>query len=179
MVRRLVICALTAGAAVLVATSALAHPGDEAGSSKTTFTRKTEPVTWTMKAGQCSQLPADLSVDGTGSKTTTIAGSVDSRGKHLDVYTETASGTAKDSAGATYTWDYQFSQVGVYKRFPYVAWASDSFDLVAADGTVKVHAFFLAKARFKNASDEGTYTTTFTVGDPVAFNPFVPHCDAL
>ncbi len=179
MARRLVVCVLAVGAAVLIATGALAHPGDEPGAGRTTIVRSKEAVTWTMKAGQCSQLPADLSVDGKGTKTTTLATSVDSKGKHLVVYSEAATGTATDSAGATYTWDYSFTQIGAYKKFPYVATATDSFDLIAQDGTVKVHAFFIAKAKVKNEEGEGTLTPVYVAGDPLSFETFEAHCDAL
>lgn len=168
MVKRLGACAFVAVSAVFCA-SAVAHPGDGDGGG--------EAVTWTMAATQCAQLPAGITVNATGTKTVTYKLSV-KRGKRVEAYMETATGTATDSAGATYTWDYAFSSITSGKKAPFKGVAIDHFELIAQNGTVAVHAFFIADAT-SGPGDEGTLTPTYTVGDPLDFTTFAPHCDPL
>jgi hypothetical protein len=168
MVRGFAICAVVLVSATLVG-SAVGHPGDGDGAG--------EAVTWTLSATQCAQLPAGITVNGTGTKTVTFKSLV-KKGKRLDAYMETATGTATDSAGATYTWNYAFSSITSGKKAPFKGVAIDHFQLIAQNGPVAVHAFFIANVSI-DANDVPTLTPTLSVGDPLDFASGAPHCDAL
>jgi hypothetical protein len=120
---------------------------------------------------------AGPTVNGTGTKTV-IAKSLVRKGKRLDTYVETATGTATDSAAATYTWDYASSLVTSGKKPPFKGVAIDHFELIAQNGTVVVHAFFIANMSVA-ANGDATFTPTVIVGDPLDFTTLALHCDPL
>jgi hypothetical protein len=172
MLRRLAIAAAVIAVAAAAAGTTVAHPGDSQGGT-------TQNVTWTINAGQCSQLPAGVSVNGTGTKTTTTRTATNRRGRRVVAYTETATGTATDSTGATYTFDYAFSSITSGRRAPFRGIAVDSFDLIGADGKVAVHAFFTANIAVDASGEPSQFTPTYQAGDPLDFTTFTPHCDPL
>jgi hypothetical protein len=172
MLRRLAIAAAVIAVAAAGTGTTVAQPGAGQGGT-------TEQVTWTINAGQCSQLPAGVSVNGTATKTTTTRSAVNRRGRRVNARTETATGTATDSTGAQYTFDYHFSSITSGRRPPFRGVANDSFDLIAADGKVVVHAFFTANIAVAANGDFSEFTSTYAAGDPLDFATGTPHCDPL
>jgi hypothetical protein len=118
MLKRLLIAGLAVGTLALGASSALAgKPGD--------------PVLFVIAPGQCPQLGADVGVSGTGTETTVVHGST---------LTQFASGTAVDTNGKTYTFNYNLTISENAKRLI----LTDHFNLVGGHGEM-IHATFVAR----------------------------------
>jgi hypothetical protein len=101
------------------------------------------PVSFTLPAGQCADLPAGVSVSGTGTEIVRAHSSVDAHGNFHQQFGTTITGTAADSLGGTYRFDYHnvqtFSTSG---DFPFVLHITDHFNLVGNGPASQIHTFF-------------------------------------
>ena len=146
MFRRLIVATLAVGMLAAGATSAFARgSGDQ--------------VTFTILAGQCPQLGANVAVSGEGTEWTVVHGSN---------LTQFAAGTAWDTNGNTYKFNYNLTFSTLANRVI----LTDHFNLVGGSGEM-IHATFVA--RFDR---NGIFYNEH--GDPVS-DPinFTAVCDAL
>lgn len=101
------------------------------------------PVNFTIPAGQCADLPAGVSVSGTGTEIVRAHSSVDANGNFHQQFGTTITGTATDSLGGTYRFNYHneqtFSPSG---DFPFVLHITDHFNLVGNGPASQIHTFF-------------------------------------
>ena len=136
MPRTLLIAVVTVLSSAAVAASAVA--ADNAEST----TVSTEPVEWALPAGLCPDLPPDLSVMGEGTARVVARASVDPQGVlHVKLITA-MTGTATDSAGAGYQWNYHNVQSAQITEFPFVVTLTDHFNLVGAGAANEIHTSF-------------------------------------
>lgn len=63
-------------------------------------------ASWALPAGQCSRLPAGLSLSGNGKRYSVITTRVNSDGSLLTINNDFVQGTAKDNHGGTYDFLY-------------------------------------------------------------------------
>jgi hypothetical protein len=101
------------------------------------------PVSFTIPAGQCADLPAGVSVSGTGTEIVRAHSSVDANGNFHQQFGTTITGTATDSLGGAYRFNYHnvqtFSTSG---DFPFVLHITDHFNLVGNGPASQIHTFF-------------------------------------
>jgi hypothetical protein len=143
--RRFVLLSFAVGALVLGAQSAFAEPPREA-------------VSFTIPAGQCPQLGPDVAVSGEG---------VFRQQGHGGDTSQFASGTATDTNGNTYRFNYHLTSSAADNRLL----LADHFNLVAGPETI--HAHFVA--RF---DQNGVFSNEH--GDPIAdLLTFDAVCDPL
>jgi hypothetical protein len=71
-----------------------------------TSTTVRETVEWTLPAGQCPSLPAEISVSGTGARLAVTNTKVNADGSSRIVSNDLVKGTAVDSNGGTYHFVY-------------------------------------------------------------------------
>jgi len=64
------------------------------------------PAPWTIPAGQCPLLPADVSLSGNGEHHTVINTKVNNDGSKVTVINDVVKGSAVDNFGNTYTFIY-------------------------------------------------------------------------
>lgn len=128
-----------------------------------------EPLEFTLEAGVCPDLPADLSVDFTGTVHGHVHISTDARGVvHLN-WPDTITGTAVDSDGNTYTFNYHNVAIVSDAGFPIELTIVDHFNLVGNGGANGLHTFFVVRLLITEADEE-----------EVVFNGHgVPSCDAI
>jgi hypothetical protein len=135
--------------------------------------------TFTVPAGQCPQLPANVSVQGLGLERTTTTidgggdkgedrGSVGLRGNLLT----RISGTATDSLGGTYTFSYQLS----FKRpisIPGTATVIDTFKLTGNGVANGMSTFFRATVNLDSGFNPifATLRILEQSGDPFVCDP--------
>jgi hypothetical protein len=155
-----VIATLVAFLVISVGGTALA-----AGNAGTT-TISTEPVEFTLVGGECSDLPAGLTVEGTGIARTIFHESVDASGKFHTVIKTTITGTATDSAGGTYTFNYHNAlSLSPSADFPFVVTITDHFNLVGSGGANETHTFFVLKVLVTSETTDEILFAHFH-GDP-------------
>jgi hypothetical protein len=129
----------------LLVTAAVGGSALAAGNAGTT-TISTEPVQFTLVGGECSDLPTGLTVEGSGIARTVFHESVDASGQFHTVIETTITGTATDSAGGTYRFNYHNSQsLSPSADFPFVVTIADHFNLVGNGGANQTHTFFVLK----------------------------------
>jgi hypothetical protein len=101
------------------------------------------PVSFTLPAGQCADLPAGLSVSGTGTETVRAHSSVDATGNFHQLFDTTITGTATDNLGGTYRFNYHNVQTfSPSAGFPFILHITDHFNLVGNGPASKIHTFF-------------------------------------
>jgi hypothetical protein len=141
------------------------------GSAAAATSVTTEPVAFTIPAGQCSQLPATLSVSGSGTAIIREHSSVDAAGRvhfHLGV---TIVGTATDSAGGTYRFNYHQAQsVEATTDFPFVVHITDHFNLVGDGAANGIHTFFNIAVLVTSPTESEVIAGIFR-GDPELCDP--------
>ena len=118
------------------------------------------PVSWTLTAAQCPNLPTGTTVTGTGTLQEVQGGRVSN---------EHATGTATDQAGNVYRWSYSFRAVS--RSGDSELWV-DHF-VVAGAGPATLNNGFVAVI-----SPDGA-DVIHEFGDPIDFETFAPICDPL
>jgi len=128
------------------------------------------PVSFTLSG--CTGLPAGLIVNGSGESFVVMTTRVDSNGvTHIEQNTLTT-GTATDSNGAGYSFNYHNHASFEIPPggFPFTASTTDHFNLIGNGKANQLHVHFVARATF-------TSPTTFTFefinsrGNPFACDP--------
>jgi hypothetical protein len=162
---RTVITALAAFALALTASSAVA--AGNAGSTEVF----TEEIEFTFPAGTCPALPAGLSIDFTGTLRGHFHLSVDAQGVLHVNGTDSITGTAVDSDGASYRFNYHNAIHTQDAGFPLVVTITDHFNLVGNGAANQLHTFFTLRIL---VTGPGSQEILFhnEHGDP-------EHCDPL
>jgi hypothetical protein len=128
-----------------------------------------EPLEFTLEAGVCPDLPADLSVDFTGTVHGHLHISTDARGVVQLNWPDTVTGTAVDSDGNTYTFNYHNVAVIRDAGLPIEITITDHFNLVGNGLANQVHFFFVVRLVITEAGEE-----------EIVFNAYgAPSCDAI
>ncbi len=129
------------------------------------------PITFTLTPGECSKLK--VTVEGSGEFFSVMNSRVDRNGiVHIEE-SDLANGTAVDSEGATYVFNYhnhasfEIPETG----FPFTLEGSDHFNLVGNGTANQLHTEFVARATFYSPTD---FTIEFV---NVHGNPF--QCDPI
>ena len=121
--------------------------------------------------GPCSQLPAGLVVSGTADLYVVTVVRVDQDGvTHLNINSR-ASGTATDSEGGVYKFNYSGHRSDEFPPgdFPVeVKWA-DHFNMVGAGRTIQVHTGFVLRGTITESGFEMNFINTY--GDPFSCDP--------
>jgi hypothetical protein len=134
-------------------------------------THTTMPVTFTLSG--CTSLPAGVTVNGSGESFVVVTTRIDSNGStHIEQNTLTT-GTAIDSNGASYNFNYHnhASFDTPPGGFPFTVSTTDHFNLVGNGKANQLQAHFLARITFTSPN---TFTFEFinSRGNPAA-------CDAI
>jgi hypothetical protein len=125
-----------------------------AGNAGTT-TVSSEPISFSIPAGQCADLPPDLTVEGTATALVVFHESIDATGNFHTVIETTVTGTATDSAGGTYRFNYHQSQsLSPSADFPFVVTITDHFNLVGAGSANQIHTGFILKVLVTSPTTE-------------------------
>jgi hypothetical protein len=172
-VKHLAILATTLLLLVSVATSAEAASG---GASSSTYS-----VSFVMTSAQCSNLPAGMTLTGSGSETSITTTTIDAQNVTTMVNSTHAHGTAADQAGNTYTFNYSNSfRASNTVAIPGVFSGSmtDAFSL-AGNGPANLHNGFVSDFFTTDFSTWNFYNVTHANGDPISFPAGVAHCDPL
>jgi hypothetical protein len=128
-----------------------------------------EPLEFTLEAGVCPDLPADLSVDFTGTVHGHVHLSTDARGVVHMNWPDTITGTAIDSDGNTYTFNYHNVAVIRDAGFPIELTITDHFNLVGSGPANQLHTFFVVRILITEAGEV-----------EAVFNAHgAPSCDAI
>lgn len=155
-------------AALLVMLTA-AMPGALAKNAGSTVVFN-EPLEFTFPAGMCPDLPEDLSIHFTGTVRGKFHLSEDAQGVFHVSGTQAIYGTAVDSEGATYRFNYHNKFHAQDAGFPIEVKVTDHFNLVGNGGVNHLHTFFVLTAII---DDDGVdITVIHEHGDP-------DNCDAL
>jgi hypothetical protein len=155
--------AIAVGAAVCVAFAA------GAASAVTDVT--VEPVSFTIPAGQCADLPPTLSVSGTGTARIRAHSSLDAQGRVHETLGTVITGTATDSLGGTYRFNYHNSlSLSAAADFPFVAHITDHFNLVGSGGASQIHTFFNIEVLI-TGPDSSEVLSFHSHGDPETCDP--------
>lgn len=146
--KRLLVLALAVGGLSLAATTALAAGGPPA---------QVSPVQFTIPAGQCPDLPADLVLTGRGvSRTTTT---VD--GNQFQVVTE-VTGRAKDNQGGHYQFDYHNALTGSLGGSGTM---TDHFSVTGTGLAAGLFSSFAADLTFDANGEILTFDVTSAIGN--------------
>ena len=159
--------ALAAAAAAAGTTMVQAHDNDSPGERS----RQTVIVSraFTIAKGQCSQLPADVEVQGLGlERTTTVAEEVDGRLTYSRLSTIT--GTATDNFGGRYAFEYHNRLRNA--PIPGSGIDVDTFKLTGKGPANGMSTFFRAKVTLDSGANPIGFEILEQNGDPF-------HCDPL
>jgi hypothetical protein len=128
-----------------------------------------ESLEFTLEAGVCPDLPADLSVDFTGTVHGHLHVSTDALGVVHVNWPDTITGTAVDSDGNTYTFNYHNVAVVRDAGFPIELTIVDHFNLVGDGPANRLHTFFVVRLLITEVGEE-----------EIVFNAHgAPSCDAI
>jgi hypothetical protein len=141
-----------------------------AGGNAGSTTVYSESFQFTMPAGQCPSLPPDLSVTFSATVHGHVHASVDAQGRLHINWPDTISGTAVDSDGNTYRFNYHNVSSWTEGELPIEIRISDHFNLVGFGPANNLHTFFVARLLITEEGDE--FVIVAEHGDP-------PSCDAL
>jgi hypothetical protein len=161
------VATLTAVAVAAGTTMVHAHGSDQRGETS----RQTVIVsrTFTIAKGQCSQLPADVEVQGLGlERTTTVAEEVDGRLTYSRLSTIT--GTATDNFGGKYSFEYHNRLRNA--PIPGSGIDVDTFKLTGKGAANGVATFFRARVTLDSGANPIGFEILEQSGDPF-------HCDPL
>lgn len=126
-------------------------------SVKAKATQIREPITFTIPAGQCPDLP--VAVDGTGDSFSVIDERIDKNGvDHVEI-DNIVTGTATDSDGATYGFNYHnHTSLDIPAGgFPFQASVTDHFNLNGKGKANHMHVGFVVRVTFTSPADPGTF----------------------
>jgi hypothetical protein len=130
-----------------------------------------EPVSFTLPAGQCADLPSTVSVSGTGTAIIRVHSSTDAGGQSHDHVAVTITGTATDSLGGTYRFNYHQSvAVEATTDFPFVVHITDHFNLVGGGAASQIHTFFNLELLVTSPTSDEVLSIKFH-GDPDTCDP--------
>jgi hypothetical protein len=128
-----------------------------------------EPLEFTLAAGVCPDLPADLTVAFTGVVRGHVHVSVDAAGVIHVNWPDTIYGTAIDSDGNDYRFDYHNVAVIRDAGFPIEITITDHFNLVGNGPANQLHTVVVLRLVISGEGEE-----------EVVFNAHgAPECDAL
>jgi hypothetical protein len=169
---------VAAAAALLLAVGATAALGGDSPAPVAPV-EETE-VSWTIKKGQCKNLPPGLKVtgEGTSRKYVTFASAADGTTAYTELVIIT--GTATDNRGGTYRFDYHNVLTTPDADAPFTAIMSDHFTLKGRGAANGLHSAFLAN--FTLTSEDplvASLEKIWSTGDPIDFATGTARCDPL
>jgi hypothetical protein len=130
-----------------------------------------EPVSFALPAGQCADLPAGVSVTGSGTAIVRAHSSVDAQGRSHEHFATTITGTATDNLGGTYRFNYHQSiRLSPAADFPFVFHITDHFNLVGNGAANEVHTFFNITVLVTGPDNEEVLSA-HVHGDPETCDP--------
>jgi hypothetical protein len=177
--KRFVLTAVAVLALALVGPSAVALADDDEDDGGAVATRT---VTFTMTSAACKNLPANTTINGTGTEksVTTIT---TSRGVTTIRNSTNTRGTATDGNGHTYRFIYSNRfRISNSASNPgsFSGWMVDAFSL-SGNGPARLHSGFVTRLTTDPDFTFVTWDPVFSFGDPISFAPgaIVQHCDPL
>jgi len=131
-----------------------------------------EAYSFSLSPAQCADLATTIS--GAGEYWVRINERTDQDGVTHTLINVTTAGTATDSEGNTYGYNYHnhHNMVTQPGGFPQVDRTTDSFNLVGAGGANDIHVGFTLIFTFAAPNEEPTITEISLRGDPM-------HCDPI
>jgi hypothetical protein len=150
-----------------------ATPGAVAAGNAGSTIVFTEPLEFAFPAGMCSDLPEGLSIDFSGTLRGHFHVSVDANGVVHVSGSDTITGTAVDSDGATYRFNYHDAIHAQDAGFPVEIVVTDHFNLVGNGAANQLHTFFVLRILFVDEDPQNDVILFENEhGDP-------EHCDPL
>src|SRR5262245_46605739 len=150
--------------AVAVATGAtMVHAGDNDQRGERSSQTVIVSRAFTIAKGQCSQLPADVELQGLGlERTTTVAEEIDGRLNYIR--SSTISGTATDNFGGKYTFEYhnRLSEAPI----PGSGTDIDTFKLTGKGAANGMSTFFRARVMLDSGANPIGFEILEQSGDP-------------
>ena len=153
-----------------------ASDGDDHGSGASS---EPTPVSWTIDASKCSNVPADAVIKGTGMQTVR-AKETTRDGVTRRKFVARAEGTATDQAGNAYRWTYENTLVERNSEAEPPLFAgemTDSFRLKGGPVTLR-NGFEATFVEGTEAGTAGIYPSS-AYGDPFDFPNGPNRCDPL
>jgi hypothetical protein len=157
-----------------------AVPSSSAASREDTTSKTVrETVEWTLPAGQCPSLPADVTVSGAGQRLQVIT-TIEKRNDRIEIIdNDFVTGTAKDDKGGTYYFVYtnQTRQLVPKSGSPIKVNMTDSFVLSGNEGASNLNVAFVWHWTYRPADGEElwppvhNWNQEFTLGDPLLCDP--------
>jgi hypothetical protein len=141
-----------------------------AGAGPGSTTHASTPISFTISA-DCPQLTSSVTAEGTFTETLHV--SVDGNGVTHFTDETAAKGTATDTAGGSYVFNYHNSTSGKIPAggFPFDVQQADHFNLVGNGGANNLHSHFVAVIHFESPTDI-SFVYKQVKGDP-------EHCDPI
>jgi hypothetical protein len=162
MLKRTMAAGLAVAMVAVAATITRADDQDERAQQTVIVSR-----TFTMPKGHCSQLPADVEVQGLGlERTTTVVTQADGRLAYTRLSTIT--GTATDNVGGTYTFFYQNR---LNTKVPGAGLDVDTFTLTGTGVASGMSTFFRAKVTVDSGANPIGFELIEQSGDPFTCDP--------
>jgi hypothetical protein len=126
-----------------------------------------EPVAFTLTPEQCSDL--QVTVTGSGERMVVVNERIDQNGVDHIVVNDTAQGTATDSEGASYIFNYHnHANVEVQPDgFPVEVKVTDHFNLNGQGKANQTHPGFVLRVLITSPTDEPVVDTVNERGNPV------------
>ena len=171
MLGRFTVTAALAAAAMAAGSTMVRAHDNGAGGDRSERSQQTVIVSraFTIPKGQCSQLPADVEVQGLGlERTTTVAEEIDGRLHYSRL--STISGTATDNFGGQYTFVYHNRLANA--PIPGSGIDIDTFKLTGKGAANGMSTFFRAKVTLDSGANPIGFEILEQNGDPF-------HCDPL
>jgi|GEM_PF-1506637 len=164
---------------ILLASLLLVVAPTMAAASSVTQTRETvrETVTWTLPADQCAQLPAGVSVEGTGQRVMHIRTKSSADGTSRVRIKDVVIGTAQDSLGREYHFVYRNFSIedrpATGSGLPTEVHMFDEFVMRDLHGIKVLRISFNWRWTYTTAvwPPEDNLKTMFTRGDPYTCDP--------
>jgi hypothetical protein len=151
--------------ALVVVVVALAAPASALGAGNAgSTTVYSEPIAFTLDAGVCPALPEELSIDFTGTVHGHIHVSTDANGVVHVSWPDTITGTAVDSEGNTYRFNYTNVLIVRDAGLPIEVTITDHFNLVGNGAANQLHTFFVLRLLITAEGEEEIVFSTH--GDP-------------
>ena len=129
------------------------------------------PISFTIPAGQCPGI--DVTIEGNGESFIVINTRIDKDGVAHVEQSILATGTATDSDGQTYGFNYHThaSLTIPPGGFPFSIEGTDHFNLEGNGRANQIHVGFVARATFTSPSDPGTFEFVNVRGTPFFCDP--------
>ena len=134
-------------------------------------TRARAPITFTLSG--CPNLPAGLTVSGSGDDFLVLNSRLDQDGVTHIERNDLVTGTATDSNGASYKFNYHnHSNITVPPSgFPWSLTTTDHFNLVGNGHADQMHVGFVARVTFPSPSDPPQIEFVNSHGNPFFCDP--------